>query len=117
MNDKTQIAMAFYANAQLQIELIDELKGTGLFNQRLKMLGNQILKENEKLIDGLYAHLEKDAEPYFNKSVDMVETFIDAIKKGHISTLIQLMKEYRDGNISVVDDSKHGKMLKQMKKL
>lgn len=117
MKEVVKIAIAFYANTQIQNELMDELKGTSIYNQRLKNLGNQIQKENAKIIDRFYEVLDNESEMYFNQSVEMVETLIEVIKKGDIGVLIQLLKDYRDGRISVVDGNKHKKMLDQMEKL
>ena len=86
-------------------------------SQKLKNLCNQVEKENEKLISQLYGKMDDTIEPYFYMTVEMTETLMDIVEKGDIELLIHLLKEYRDGNISVVDENKHGKILKQMDKL
>tara|TARA_R110000772_G_scaffold236163_1_gene347791 strand:- start:86 stop:442 length:357 start_codon:yes stop_codon:yes gene_type:complete len=117
MKPEIKLALAYFANTQMQIELIDELKMTRLYKHKIKNLSNQIQKENEILISNLFEGLNEDAEMYFHKSVEMVEILIDSIKNGKIEILIQLLKEYKEGNISIVDENKHSKMLNQMDKL
>jgi hypothetical protein len=115
--NKANLALVFFANTQIQLELIDRLKGTQLYSQKLKNLCNQVEKENEKLISQLYGKMDDTIEPYFHMTVEMTETLMDIVEKGDIEVLIHLLKEYRDGNISVVDENKHGKILNQMDKL
>lgn len=117
MNDKLKLAMCFFSSTQLQTEIIDELQGTNLYKHRLKNLGNQIQKENEKIIESLYDGMDDECEKYFNQTTIMVETLLSAVKKGNIGTLIELLACYRDGSISVVDETKHKKILDKMPKL
>lgn len=103
---KVKLAIAFYAATQIQIELIDELKGTSLYSQKFKNLGNSIQKENERRMDFLYSQLDKEgeAEKVFNKTVEMTEILIKAIRKGNMDVMIELLDSYNKGMISAIDE-------------
>lgn len=117
MNTKIKLAIAFYASTQIQNELIDELKGTSIYKHRYKNLINQIQKENDSYINQLYGHLDHDSEDYFYKTVEMIETIIEVVKEKDIDVFIELLKEFKDGNIGLLPDGKHKKIFEQIKKL
>ena len=104
MNTQQKIIIAYYAVTQMQIELIDELKGTTHYKQRIKSLSNQIQVENERIINDLYTRLNDDTEAYFNQTVGMIETMIDVIKTKDLNVFIALLSEYKDGNVGYLND-------------
>ncbi|MFY0655051.1 MAG: hypothetical protein JXQ96_23685 [Cyclobacteriaceae bacterium] len=114
---KQQIAMVFLATCQLQIDTVDNLEGTSLYNQKLKHLSRNIQKECIKIIDSFHNQLDEEQEKYYFKTIDMVETLINCIKSRKIDIMIQLLKEFEKGEILVVDENKHGKFLKQQEKI
>lgn len=117
MKEEIKLAIAFYANTEMQIDLLESLKGTTLYNQRFKQLAKQLQKECERSIEKLFEGMDDETSTFFNQSVEMSEVFIKAIKKGDIAILIELMKEYSSGNISVVDGGDHKKFLGQLEKI
>lgn len=114
MKSKLKLLISFFALCQMMIEVIDELRGTSAFNHLLKNLCNKVSKECEKEIKRLYEALNEDSEKYFYQTVDMVETMILVIKEKDLDLFIQLLKDFREGNVCIVDDNKHKKMLNQM---
>lgn len=111
---KVKLAIAFYAATQIQIELIDELKGTSLYSQKFKNLGNSIQKEGERRMDFLYKQLDKEgeAEKVFNETVKMTEVLLKAVRNGNMDVMIELLDSYNKGNITAVDESGNSTVLK-----
>ena len=104
MNDKLRFASVLFANTQLQIELIDRLRGTALFRQSLKNMYNKTQKENEKLIDHFYKGMNPDAEMQLHKLVGIVEKFMEIVETKDIDTFSLFMDEFINDNIKVEED-------------
>ena len=117
MKNQTKLAIAFFATCQLQIELIDELKGTNLYRHKLKNLCNQVQKENELLISSLFSNLDNDTELYLHKTVTCIESVVEAIKGSDIDTFMMLMEDFKNGEIAILDENKHNKIFKQLEKI
>jgi hypothetical protein len=118
-NKQLKMAMMYFASAQLQIQIIDSLKGTSMYRQKVKNISNKLIKELESDIDDLYSvdKMTDTAQVFFAKTCDAVDTFISAVENSDIDLFITLLKEFRDGNIAVMDGQKHKKILDQQKKL
>ena len=111
-----QVSMALHASCQMQINLIDELKNTTLYKQKIKGLSNQLMPELEKTIEGLYDSdkMTIEAQQFFHQMEDMMESFVDVLKIRKIDDLLALMHEFRDGKIKIIPEGKHKKIFNQL---
>ena len=117
MNNKIKIAISFFALCQTMILLIDKLQGTSMYNHLLKNLCNKLIKLLEKEIDQFYTVLNKDSEQYFHKTTEMVETMVDVIENKDLDIFINLLKDYRNGEIMILPDNKHQKIASQLERV
>lgn len=104
--NKLRLASVLFANTQLQIELIDRLRGTALFRQSLKNMQNKTQKENIKLIDNLHKGMNTDAEIQLHKLVGLVEKFMEIVETKDIDVFSLFMDEFIKDNIKVEEDEK-----------
>ena len=111
MEAKVKLAMA-----QLQIELIYRMKGTSLYKHKYKNLCKSIQDMNKDHISKLFDNMDLDAEMYFHKVVRMVESVMGVVENKDIDVFISLMEAFESGDISVVGDKDHSKILGQMEK-
>jgi hypothetical protein len=90
-----------------------------MYRQKVKNISNKLIKELESDIDDLYSvdKMTDTAQVFFANTCDAVDTFISAVENSDIDLFITLLKEFRDGNIAVMDGQKHKKILEQQKKL
>ena len=114
MKEQLKQAIVFFAHLQQVVNSIDELKGTSIYKQSRKSLYNKVLKDAEGLIMSLYDHMDKNTELYFYKTVDMAEAYSKAIKNNNLDTFIMLLEELEKGQIRVIDENKHQKIINQL---
>lgn len=116
-----KLAMVFYANCQLQLELLDELRNTSLFKHRYKSLIKSITTETEQYIAQIFAHLnDEQTELQFHQVAALNEAFLNAIKSREVSdmaTLKALLIEYTNGSIGILPENKHKKIFGQLEKV
>jgi hypothetical protein len=116
-----KLALVFYANCQIQLELLDELRGTSLFKQRYKSLVKSITTETEQYIAHIYAHLDDEqTELQFHQVAALNDAFLEAIKCREVNdmaTLKELLTEYTNGSIGILPENKHKKIFSQLEKI
>lgn len=114
---KQQMAMVFFATCQLQIETIDDLKGSSLYKRKLKQLSNSIQKECIGIIDSFYGNHGSNDELIHNEIIKMVEIFLKSIKEKRIDIMMEILSEFDKGEIILIDETKHQKFIKQQEKI
>lgn len=116
-----KLAMVFYANCQLQLELLDELRGTSLFKQRYKSLVKSITTETEQYIAQIFAQFDDEqTELQFHQVAALNEAFLEAIKSREVNdmaTLKELLTEYTNGSIGILPEGQHKKIFRQLEKV
>jgi len=113
-----KLAMAYYATAQLEIELNDSLKSTSIYRNELKAALKNVIKETKKSVEKIYKELNnEDAELQLQKVVKMVELFVKIIEDKDFDVSIGLLEEYHSGQIAIVDEKKHKKIFHQLDKI
>ena len=104
MRDKIILASMLFANAQIQLELIDRLKGTALYRQSLKNQYNKVQKENEKLINSFHKKINNEAEMMFYQITRVAENFVKAIETKDINVIDAFLKDYINGNLRIEEE-------------
>jgi len=119
MNTEKKLAISFFALCQATAIVMDKLKGTKIYKQALKNRCNTLMKECEKEIDNLYekGKLDSQTEEYFHKTTSMVETMVDVIENKDLDIFINLLKDYRNGEIMILPDNKHQKIASQLERV
>ena len=117
MNNKIKALTVFYALCAFMADVIDELNGTTMFNRKMRKHARQLMTWCEDYVDKLHGNLDSEGSDYFLKSQRLIEVFMLAIKNGNIDVLILVLNEFQKGEITVVDETKHGKFLSQQKKI
>lgn len=109
--------MMFYATLQIQAEMIDDLKGTSIYNQKYKNLSNQLLKMNEEYLDRLGKVIDQgedseEVDIQYNNTVELVELFIKVLEKDvdQIMQFKEVIKEFLAGNTVMIDEEVLEKM-------
>lgn len=98
--------MIFYANLQLTVDTMDRLKSTRLYNQKIKNLSNQLLRELEKLNDEFYENLSEDAEKQMHPVVNIIELFIDIVASSDVVRFKEFLEDYKVNKSGYADDKK-----------
>ena len=111
--------MIYYAVLDLMIDLIDEAKSTDLFQQSEKDLATKLQNRCIIKIQKLYKldGIDDEFSVSFNKVVQLIDNFIDSIKTRDLDVMILLFEDLKNGNISIIDENKHNKMINQLDKL
>ena len=104
MTKEIKLAIAFFASTQMQIEIIDKLRDTKLYDKTNLTRLKKIQQTSERLIKTLYKSLQVEGDLYFQKTVTMVETVIDVVENQDIDLFINLMTEFKNGGLIVVDE-------------
>ena len=102
--ERVKLGAVLLASTQIQIELIDRLKGTNLYKHNLKNQYNKVQKENEKLITSFYGGIQEDAELVFYHITKIVENFVTAIEKKDISVVDAFLQDYLNDNLRIEED-------------
>ena len=104
MQDKLRLASVLFANTQIQIELIDNLKGTALYRQSFKNLYNRTQKENIKLIDNFYKNMNEDSEQILFDLQNIVENFVKVVAEKDINVLKIFLEDYLNDNLKIEEE-------------
>lgn len=104
MKDKILLASMLFANAQIQLELIDKLKGTSLYRQSLKNQYNKVQIENEKLINQFHQGMNGEAEMMFYQITRIAENFVKAIEKKDINVVDAFLKDYLNDRLKIEEE-------------
>jgi len=104
MKDKIILASMLFANAQVQLELIDRLKGTSLYRQSLKNQYKKVQTENEKLINSIYNGISNESEMKLYQLTRVSENFVKAIHKKDIDVIDAFLKDYLNGDLRIEND-------------
>lgn len=111
-DEQTKLLGALLANLQLTIELIDESQSTS-FNVRLiKRYSNLLQKECLNIIDVMFDNMDESTEMFYNNIVTACEVFCDTARHKDLTILTELLKEFKNGNVGVVDDNFKGEIEK-----
>jgi hypothetical protein len=112
---KEQTLLTYVAWMQIGLELTDRMLSSKYAVQKKKNLMNQIVKELEKDVIGLYKNLPQGNDTYYNDAVKHIgETLLNAIESKGIDNVVMILKALNDGQIGVMDENKHSKILKQI---
>lgn len=112
MNEQRQktlnAAFLYHACLPLLQEALDDLQGTKLYSQRTKNLTNTLGREIEKQLAGFFKLLgDETTEKEYYEAVGMVEQVIEALKAtkpDNYQAFKQLLEDWNNGEINVVDD-------------
>ncbi len=99
--EKILLASMLFANAQIQLELIDRLKGTSLYRQSLKNQYNKVQKENEKLINSFHTGMNHEAEMMYYQITRTAENFVLSIEKKDINVVDAFLKDYLNDRLKI----------------
>lgn len=99
MNPNEKLLLAYVANLQVQIDLLDELRLEPYYKQKIKNISNSVLKEAETVINKLYENMNEEAELEYNKAVGISESFINAVRTCDLNILKELLEELVNGNV------------------
>ena len=111
MKKEIKLAITYFALCQMQIETIDRLRSTKLYDKTNLTRLKKIQQTNESLINSLYKSLENEGDLYFQKTVEMIETILEVVENKDIDLFISLLKEFKNGDIIVVNEEKHKELL------
>jgi hypothetical protein len=114
MSKKIKLAITFYALCQLMVLVMDELQGTSLYKQVIRNLSNKLMKSMEREIEKLYTALNQDSEEYFHQTTEMLETLVNVIKNKDLDIFMLFLKEFEKGEVKIIEDNKHQKMIRQL---
>lgn len=114
MTNKIKLAITFFALCQLMVLVMDELQGTSIYKQVLRNLSNRLMKECEKEINKLYTALNDESEEYFHKTTEMLETLVGVIKNKDLDVFMLFLREFEKGEVKILEDNKHQKIIRQL---
>jgi hypothetical protein len=112
---KEQTLLTYVAWMQIGLELTDRMLSSKYAIQKKKNLMNQIVKELEKDVIGLFKNMPQGIESDYHSAVKEIgETLLNAIESKGIDNVVMILKALNDGQIGVMDENKHSKILKQI---
>jgi len=112
---KEQTLLTYVAWMQIGLELTDRMLSSKYAVQKKKNLMNQIVKELEKDVIGLFKNMPQGVESNYHSAVKEIgETLLNAIESKGIDNVVMILKALNDGQIGVMDENKHSKILKQI---
>jgi len=118
MKDKlVQSAMIYLATIEIQLSIIEDLKGTVFYKHRIKYLLKSLKNENEKNIERFYQNLDDVSEDQFYKISNLIESFLMCVSEKGLSETVLFIDELRQGKVAVMDEIKHKKIFKQLEKV
>ena len=117
MKQTEKLAMTYFSLCAVMAETMDELEGTILYKQKIKNLFKQLMTLIESSNNFIHQHLDEETEQYYHKCCEMAENFVTAIKTKDITIMYMLMQELVNGDIRVVEDDKHRKMMNQLESI
>ena len=115
-----ELLMLLFANTQLQIELMDRISKTEIFNSRYKDMTKKIQASNTKKINKLFSLMDKEGEDKkyfefaFRKSTEACESFINSVENHTLENVIIFLKALNDGEVLQMPEGKHKKILNQL---
>ena len=114
---KLDSAMLLYAISFIASETIENLKGTPIYSQRIKQLCNMLQPETDRLINIIMSQCEDLAAQQFYEFIETLESFLNTVSKRELVTVKAMLDQLRNGEIMVIDEKKHSKIVKQLERV
>lgn len=105
-NERLQHATSLYALAHLMSEHLENLRGTDLFKQKRKNLYNQLQKDCDILINGIYQCSGDHAAKEYHEVIDILDLFIQSLNSNGLDKTLAVIKELNKGKIMVLPEGK-----------
>lgn len=117
MKQTEKLAMTYFALCAVMAETMDGLKESTIYRKNIVRLSKQLMFNIEKENNFIHKHLDAETEPHYHRCCEMAENFVTAIKTKDITIMYMLMQELVNGDIRVVEDDKHRKMMNQLESI
>ena len=116
-SDILESKMNLNGYSYLMNEEICNLMGTKLYNRKLKNLLNQLIVELEKnIISSIGNSTPEETEEFF-KFGTMLEQFVICKRENGLSVTLAFLEQLNSGEVMVIDENKHSKIVKQLERV
>lgn len=116
-SNKVNILTQYFALSIEMIAMIDALKGTPIYRQKIKKLLNTLQKDLELDLEMFYQNMDKEVEMDFISLTEFTDVLTEVMLKKDVRTTFKILRAYRDGEIGTMDPVKHKKIMNQIPKL
>lgn len=92
-------------HTQLQLEVMDEVKGTTVYRHDLKFHLNRLEKEFEKMLEGPFVRVYNQEEQNFRKMIKHISYITEWVANSSFEKILTLGQALKNNDIAFGDDS------------
>lgn len=92
-------------HTQLQLEVMDEVKGTTVYRHDLKFHLNKLEKEFEKMLEGPFVRVYNQEEQNFRRMIKHISYITEWVSESSFEKILTLGQALKNNDIAFGDDS------------